>query len=101
MKIIRRKSVKQSPLIMVSFIICIISMGCTKTEMTKQEQNSTEQLTAVTTTEALTTEKKSYTETTMEEPMVILKSGHLIIGILTTLTNIWFCGVLIWKEVRI
>ncbi|NNJ28324.1 hypothetical protein [Lacrimispora defluvii] len=35
--------------------------------MTKQEQTSTEQLTAVTTTEALTTEKESYTETTMEE----------------------------------
>ena len=33
-------------------------MGCTKTEMTKQDQTSTEQLTAVTKTEALTT----YTE---------------------------------------
>ncbi|MBE5974418.1 MAG: hypothetical protein E7251_07465 [Paenibacillaceae bacterium] len=66
---IRTISVKQSPLIMVSFIICIISMGCTKTEMTKQDQTSTEQLTAVTKTEALTTEKETYTETTMEEPI--------------------------------
>ena len=53
------KSVKKSALIMVSFIVCIISMGCTKTEMTKQEQTGTEQLTAVSETEALTTEKET------------------------------------------
>jgi len=42
-------------------------MGCTKTEVTKPDQTSTEQLTAVTNTEALTTEKETDTETTMEE----------------------------------
>ena len=73
---IRTKSVKQSALIMVSFSVCIISMGCTKTEITKQEQTSTEQLTAVTTTEALKTEKESYNETTMEEQ--ILNNTHNI-----------------------
>ena len=41
LKMIRTKSVKQSALIMLFFIICILSMGCTKTEMTKQEQTST------------------------------------------------------------
>ncbi len=43
---------------MVSFIVCIISMGCTKTEMTKQEQTGTEQLTAVSEAEALTQKRK-------------------------------------------
>lgn len=73
---IRTKSVKQSALIMVSFIVCIISMGCTKIEMTKRDQTSTEQLTAETKTEALTTEKETYTETTMED--TIRNNAHNI-----------------------
>ena len=73
---IRTKSVKQSALIMVSFIVCIISMGCTKTEVTKPDQTSTEQLTAVTNTEALTTEKETDTETIMEE--IIQDNTHNI-----------------------
>lgn len=64
---IRTKSVKQSALIMVSFIVCIISTGCTKTEMTKQEQTGTE---------VLTIETESYTETTMEE--TIRSNAHNI-----------------------
>ena len=67
LKMIRTKSVKQSALIMVSFIVCIISTGCTKTEMTKQEQTGTE---------ALTIETESYTETTMEE--TIRSNAHNI-----------------------
>ena len=73
---IRTKSVKQSVLIMVSFIVCIISMGCTKNEVTKPDQTSTEQLTAVTNTEALTTEKETDTETIMEE--IIQDNTHNI-----------------------
>lgn len=64
---IRTKRVKQSALIMASFIVCIISIGCTKTERTKQDQTSTEQSTAITMTEASTTEKETDTEATMEE----------------------------------